>query len=181
MTRPTRCLARFPHDPTKSSICTEEDQLSFLLSQLLKQRSAFGCLSVWGFIVFKCTSTKIVYWEVLFAVNCSDCFCSLFIKRLVKDGPGPKADPIKSGLQIMVAKHRSQVLPGGVWRVTDVSVFVVAEMNHFHSNRIYDYNSVIRLYLEQQVQFYEAVSLPSSTGPVRTHARTPVAARAIQS
>lgn len=36
--------------------------------------------------------------------------------------------------------------------------FVVAEMNHFHSNRIYDYNSVIRLYLEQQVQFYETVS-----------------------
>lgn len=30
-------------------------------------------------------------------------------------------------------------------------------MNHFHSNRIYDYNSVIRLYLEQQAQFYETV------------------------
>lgn len=34
----------------------------------------------------------------------------------------------------------------------------IAEMNHFHSNRIYDYNSVIRLYLEQQAQFYETVS-----------------------
>ena len=39
---------------------------------------------------------------------------------------------------------------------------VAAEMNHFHSNRIYDYNSVIRLYLEQQVQFYETVSGPSA-------------------
>lgn len=42
--------------------------------------------------------------------------------------------------------------------LTDTLVWVVAEMNHFHSNRIYDYNSVIRLYLEQQVQFYETVS-----------------------
>lgn len=41
--------------------------------------------------------------------------------------------------------------------MTDVLLLVVAEMNHFHSNRIYDYNSVIRLYLEQQVQFYEMV------------------------
>ncbi|OWK01920.1 hypothetical protein Celaphus_00019133 [Cervus elaphus hippelaphus] len=39
--------------------------------------------------------------------------------------------------------------------LTDVLVLVAAEMNHFHSNGIYDYNSVIRLYLEQQVQFYE--------------------------
>lgn len=40
-------------------------------------------------------------------------------------------------------------------------------MNHFHSNRIYDYNSVIRLYLEQQVQFYETVSdaLPAFAPP----------------
>lgn len=42
-------------------------------------------------------------------------------------------------------------------------------MNHFHSNRIYDYNSVIRLYLEQQVQFYETVSRPRPT--VRAHGR----------
>lgn len=37
------------------------------------------------------------------------------------------------------------------------SVLPTAEMNHFHSNRIYDYNSVIRLYLEQQIEFYETV------------------------
>lgn len=50
----------------------------------------------------------------------------------------------------------------GVGELTRVLVLVVAEMNHFHSNRIYDYNSVIRLYLEQQVQFYETVSHPSA-------------------
>lgn len=32
-----------------------------------------------------------------------------------------------------------------------------AEMNHFHSNRIYDYNRVMQLYLEEQVKFYETV------------------------
>lgn len=49
--------------------------------------------------------------------------------------------------------------------MTDILVLVVAEMNHFHSNRIYDYNSVLRLYLEQQVQFYEMVSrLPPQGG-----------------
>uniref|UniRef100_A0A5F4W5Z8 Sorting nexin n=1 Tax=Callithrix jacchus TaxID=9483 RepID=A0A5F4W5Z8_CALJA len=46
-----------------------------------------------------------------------------------------------------------------VKRVSTMSYALQAEMNHFHSNRIYDYNSVIRLYLEQQVQFYETLSL----------------------
>ena len=44
-------------------------------------------------------------------------------------------------------------------------VLIAAEMNHFHSNRIYDYNSVIRLYLEQQAQFYETVSRPVPRAP----------------
>lgn len=44
-------------------------------------------------------------------------------------------------------------------------LLVAAEMNHFHSNRIYDYNSVIRLYLEQQAQFYETVSRPVPRAP----------------
>ncbi|XP_052606856.1 sorting nexin-9 isoform X4 [Peromyscus californicus insignis] len=44
-----------------------------------------------------------------------------------------------------------------VKRVGTMSYALQAEMNHFHSNRIYDYNSVIRLYLEQQVQFYETM------------------------
>uniref|UniRef100_A0A671YYM4 Sorting nexin 9a n=1 Tax=Sparus aurata TaxID=8175 RepID=A0A671YYM4_SPAAU len=33
-----------------------------------------------------------------------------------------------------------------------------AEMNHFHSNRIYDYNRVMQLYLQQQVTFYEQIA-----------------------
>uniref|UniRef100_A0A4X2LU52 Sorting nexin n=1 Tax=Vombatus ursinus TaxID=29139 RepID=A0A4X2LU52_VOMUR len=45
-----------------------------------------------------------------------------------------------------------------VKRVGIMSYALQAEMNHFHSNRIYDYNSVIRLYLEQQVQFYETIA-----------------------
>ena len=32
-------------------------------------------------------------------------------------------------------------------------------MNHFHSNRIYDYNRVMQLYLEEQAKFYETVSV----------------------
>ncbi|NP_001120544.1 sorting nexin-9 [Xenopus tropicalis] len=43
-------------------------------------------------------------------------------------------------------------------RVSVMSYALQAEMNHFHSNRIYDYNSVIRLYLEQQIQFYETIA-----------------------
>ncbi|XP_063773727.1 sorting nexin-9 isoform X2 [Pseudophryne corroboree] len=43
-------------------------------------------------------------------------------------------------------------------RVSTMSFALQAEMNHFHSNRIYDYNSVIRLYLEQQIQFYETIA-----------------------
>uniref|UniRef100_A0A8B9ZNE1 Sorting nexin 9 n=1 Tax=Anas zonorhyncha TaxID=75864 RepID=A0A8B9ZNE1_9AVES len=49
-----------------------------------------------------------------------------------------------------------------VKRVSTMAYALQAEMNHFHSNRIYDYNSVIRLYLEQQAQFYETVRCSSS-------------------
>uniref|UniRef100_A0A8C2NS60 Sorting nexin n=1 Tax=Capra hircus TaxID=9925 RepID=A0A8C2NS60_CAPHI len=52
-----------------------------------------------------------------------------------------------------------------VKRVGTMSYALQAEMNHFHSNRIYDYNSVIRLYLEQQAQFYETVSRPVPQAP----------------
>uniref|UniRef100_A0A8D3DKG9 Sorting nexin 9a n=1 Tax=Scophthalmus maximus TaxID=52904 RepID=A0A8D3DKG9_SCOMX len=40
-------------------------------------------------------------------------------------------------------------------RISHMSYSLQAEMNHFHSNRIYDYNRVMRLYLEQQVTFYQ--------------------------
>uniref|UniRef100_A0A4W6D420 Sorting nexin n=1 Tax=Lates calcarifer TaxID=8187 RepID=A0A4W6D420_LATCA len=42
-------------------------------------------------------------------------------------------------------------------RVSTMSYTLQAEMNHFHSNRIYDYNRVMQLYLEEQVKFYETV------------------------
>ncbi|XP_026560842.1 sorting nexin-9 isoform X2 [Pseudonaja textilis] len=43
-------------------------------------------------------------------------------------------------------------------RASNMSYALQAEMNHFHSNRIYDYNTVMRLYLEQQAQFYETIA-----------------------
>uniref|UniRef100_A0A8D0AUZ7 Sorting nexin n=1 Tax=Sander lucioperca TaxID=283035 RepID=A0A8D0AUZ7_SANLU len=43
-------------------------------------------------------------------------------------------------------------------RVSTMSYALQAEMNHFHSNRIYDYNRVMQLYLEEQVKFYETVT-----------------------
>ncbi|XP_031696094.1 sorting nexin-9-like isoform X2 [Anarrhichthys ocellatus] len=36
-------------------------------------------------------------------------------------------------------------------RLSCMSYSLQAEMNHFHSNRIYDYNRVMQLYLEQQI------------------------------
>ncbi|XP_077949320.1 sorting nexin-9b isoform X1 [Gasterosteus aculeatus] len=43
-------------------------------------------------------------------------------------------------------------------RVSTMSYSLQAEMNHFHSNRIYDYNRVMQLYLEEQVKFYETIA-----------------------
>uniref|UniRef100_A0A8D3BRZ3 Sorting nexin-9-like n=1 Tax=Scophthalmus maximus TaxID=52904 RepID=A0A8D3BRZ3_SCOMX len=43
-------------------------------------------------------------------------------------------------------------------RISHMSYSLQAEMNHFHSNRIYDYNRVMRLYLEQQVTFYQQIA-----------------------
>uniref|UniRef100_A0A671N5T1 Sorting nexin-9-like n=1 Tax=Sinocyclocheilus anshuiensis TaxID=1608454 RepID=A0A671N5T1_9TELE len=42
-------------------------------------------------------------------------------------------------------------------RASTMSYALQAEMNHFHSNRIYDYNRVMQQYLEQQGKFYEMV------------------------
>ncbi|KAF7230602.1 sorting nexin-9b isoform X3 [Nothobranchius furzeri] len=42
-------------------------------------------------------------------------------------------------------------------RLSTMSYALQAEMNHFHNNRIYDYNRVMQLYLEEQVTFYETV------------------------
>uniref|UniRef100_A0A3P8SFM1 Sorting nexin 9 n=1 Tax=Amphiprion percula TaxID=161767 RepID=A0A3P8SFM1_AMPPE len=43
-------------------------------------------------------------------------------------------------------------------RSSCMSYSLQAEMNHFHSNRIYDYNRVMQLYLEQQVTFYQQIA-----------------------
>ncbi|CAL8288278.1 unnamed protein product [Lota lota] len=43
-------------------------------------------------------------------------------------------------------------------RISSMSYSLQAEMNHFHSNRIYDYNRVMQLYLEGQVKFYEEIA-----------------------
>ncbi|KAI5615097.1 sorting nexin-9 isoform X1 [Silurus asotus] len=43
-------------------------------------------------------------------------------------------------------------------RASTMSYALQAEMNHFHNNRIYDYNRVMQQYLEQQVKFYETIA-----------------------
>ncbi|KAJ8270509.1 hypothetical protein GJAV_G00115750 [Gymnothorax javanicus] len=43
-------------------------------------------------------------------------------------------------------------------RASTMSYALQAEMNHFHSNRIYDYNRVMQMYLEEQVKFYETIA-----------------------
>uniref|UniRef100_A0A4W3KDY1 Sorting nexin 9 n=1 Tax=Callorhinchus milii TaxID=7868 RepID=A0A4W3KDY1_CALMI len=40
-------------------------------------------------------------------------------------------------------------------RIGTMSYAFQAEMNHFHSNRIYDFNTVMHYYLQQQVEFYD--------------------------
>lgn len=49
-----------------------------------------------------------------------------------------------------------------------------AEMNHFHSNRIYDYNRVMQLYLEEQAKFYETVKASLLTIYLRQLEFTPI-------
>uniref|UniRef100_UPI0037E71C87 sorting nexin-9-like isoform X2 n=1 Tax=Semicossyphus pulcher TaxID=241346 RepID=UPI0037E71C87 len=43
-------------------------------------------------------------------------------------------------------------------RISCMSYSLQAEMNHFHSNRIYDYNRMMQLYLQQQVTFYQQIA-----------------------
>uniref|UniRef100_A0A8C9TG26 Sorting nexin 9a n=1 Tax=Scleropages formosus TaxID=113540 RepID=A0A8C9TG26_SCLFO len=43
-------------------------------------------------------------------------------------------------------------------RVSNMSYALQAEMNHFHSNRIHDYNRVMQFYLEEQVKLYETIA-----------------------
>ncbi|XP_076006205.1 sorting nexin-9-like isoform X2 [Genypterus blacodes] len=43
-------------------------------------------------------------------------------------------------------------------RLSSMSYTLQAEMNHFHSNRIYDYNRVMQLYLQEQADFYQQIA-----------------------
>ncbi|XP_074520540.1 sorting nexin-9-like isoform X2 [Halichoeres trimaculatus] len=43
-------------------------------------------------------------------------------------------------------------------RISNMSYSLQAEMNHFHSNRIHDYNRVMQLYLQEQVMFYQQIA-----------------------
>ncbi|MEQ2257661.1 Sorting nexin-9 [Ilyodon furcidens] len=43
-------------------------------------------------------------------------------------------------------------------RLSCMNYSLQAEMNHFHTNRIYDYNRVLQFYLEQQVAFYQQIT-----------------------
>ncbi|XP_007896482.2 sorting nexin-9b isoform X2 [Callorhinchus milii] len=43
-------------------------------------------------------------------------------------------------------------------RIGTMSYAFQAEMNHFHSNRIYDFNTVMHYYLQQQVEFYDTIA-----------------------
>lgn len=68
-------------------------------------------------------------------------------------------DKVKEGDKLVAA---SKITPQDkvtmAKRVSVMSYSLQAEMNHFHNNRIYDYNRVMQLYLEEQVKFYETIA-----------------------
>uniref|UniRef100_A0A3P8YCL8 Sorting nexin n=1 Tax=Esox lucius TaxID=8010 RepID=A0A3P8YCL8_ESOLU len=67
-------------------------------------------------------------------------------------------EKVKEGDRLVAAsKITAQDKATMAKRVSTMSYALQAEMNHFHSNRIYDYNRVMQLYLEEQVKFYETV------------------------
>uniref|UniRef100_A0AAX7UYA3 Sorting nexin 9 n=1 Tax=Astatotilapia calliptera TaxID=8154 RepID=A0AAX7UYA3_ASTCA len=69
------------------------------------------------------------------------------------------ADKVKEGDRLVSAgKMNNSDRKCMNQRLSCMSYALQAEMNHFHSNRIYDYNRVMQLYLEQQVTFYQQVS-----------------------
>ncbi|XP_037541382.1 sorting nexin-9b isoform X2 [Nematolebias whitei] len=68
-------------------------------------------------------------------------------------------DKVKEGDKL-VATNKITTQDKGIMakRLSTMSYALQAEMNHFHSNRIYDYNRVMQLYLEEQVKFYETIA-----------------------
>ncbi|KAI1895678.1 hypothetical protein AGOR_G00108690 [Albula goreensis] len=68
-------------------------------------------------------------------------------------------EKVKEGdKMVAMSKLTNQEKMTMVKRASTMSYTLQAEMNHFHSNRIYDYNSVMQLYLEEQVKFYETIA-----------------------
>uniref|UniRef100_A0A674MJB0 Sorting nexin n=1 Tax=Takifugu rubripes TaxID=31033 RepID=A0A674MJB0_TAKRU len=68
-------------------------------------------------------------------------------------------DKVKEGDKLVAAgKITSQDKVTMAKRVSTMSYSLQAEMNHFHNNRIYDYNRVMQQYLEEQVKFYETIA-----------------------
>lgn len=68
-------------------------------------------------------------------------------------------DKVKEGDKLVAAgKITTQDKVNMAKRVSTMSYALQAEMNHFHSNRIYDYNRVMQLYLEEQIKFYETIA-----------------------
>uniref|UniRef100_A0A3Q3F7M6 Sorting nexin n=1 Tax=Labrus bergylta TaxID=56723 RepID=A0A3Q3F7M6_9LABR len=68
-------------------------------------------------------------------------------------------DKVKEGDKLVAtSKITAQEKVTMAKRVSTMSYTLQAEMNHFHSNRIYDYNRVMQLYLEEQVKFYETIA-----------------------
>lgn len=68
-------------------------------------------------------------------------------------------DKVKEGDKLVAAgKITSQDKVAMAKRVSTMSYALQAEMNHFHSNRIYDYNRVMQQYLEEQIKFYETIA-----------------------
>ncbi|XP_061742202.1 sorting nexin-9b isoform X2 [Nerophis ophidion] len=68
-------------------------------------------------------------------------------------------DKVKEGDKLVAtSKISAQEKVTMAKRVSTMSYALQAEMNHFHSNRIYDYNRVMQQYLEEQVKFYETIA-----------------------
>ncbi|XP_061890979.1 sorting nexin-9b isoform X1 [Entelurus aequoreus] len=68
-------------------------------------------------------------------------------------------DKVKEGDKLVAtSKITAQEKITMAKRVSTMSYALQAEMNHFHSNRIYDYNRVMQQYLEEQVKFYETIA-----------------------
>ncbi|MGH0120507.1 UNVERIFIED_CONTAM: hypothetical protein FKN15_066831 [Acipenser sinensis] len=83
----------------------------------------------------------------------------LYLEQQVKLYETAAIEKVKEGDKLVAtSKITQQDKVTMAKRVSTMSYALQAEMNHFHSNRIYDYNRVMQLYLEQQVKLYETIA-----------------------